>query len=164
MYEVKLKNEVLQVEKNKGAVKVNGQYVLMDIVKSGQKTFHVLIDNTSMTLELVSWDPLSRLISLIINGKAVDAQVSNEQDLLLEKLGIAQSKVHLASEIKAPMPGLILDVLINEGDNIQKGDVLLVLEAMKMENSIKASSAGVVKTVLVEIGQSVEKNQVMIQF
>jgi len=67
-------------------------------------------------------------------------------------------------EIKAPMPGLILDLKVAPGDQVQKGDVLLILEAMKMENSIKSPGDGVVKEVKVSLKQSVEKNQVLIQF
>jgi biotin carboxyl carrier protein len=67
-------------------------------------------------------------------------------------------------EIKAPMPGLILDLKVAPGDPVKKGDVLLILEAMKMENSIKSPGDGVVKEVKVSLKQSVEKNQVLIQF
>jgi biotin carboxyl carrier protein len=67
-------------------------------------------------------------------------------------------------EIKAPMPGLILDLKVAPGDVVKKGDVVLILEAMKMENSIKSPGDGVVKAVNVSLKQSVEKNQVLIQF
>jgi len=67
-------------------------------------------------------------------------------------------------EIKAPMPGLILDIKVAPGDVVKKGDVLVILEAMKMENSIKSPGDGMVKIVRVGLKQSVEKNQVLIQF
>ena len=62
------------------------------------------------------------------------------------------------------MPGLILDLKVAPGDLVKKGDVVLILEAMKMENSIKSPGDGVVKAVNVSLKQSVEKNQVLIQF
>ena len=65
------------------------------------------------------------------------------------------------NEVKAPMPGLVLRVMVNEGDAIQKGDALIVLEAMKMENIIKATGEGVVKKIIVQTKQAVEKNQVL---
>ena len=70
----------------------------------------------------------------------------------------------LVKDIKAPMPGLILDLKVKPGDEVKKGDVVLILEAMKMENIIKAPGDGLVKAVKVNLKQSVEKNQVLIQF
>jgi biotin carboxyl carrier protein len=68
------------------------------------------------------------------------------------------------NEIKAPMPGLILKVLVGAGDTVAKGDNLLVVEAMKMENIIKAPGDGVVSAILTQAGDKVEKNQVLIKF
>jgi biotin carboxyl carrier protein len=66
--------------------------------------------------------------------------------------------------IKAPMPGLIIDLKVKEGDAVKQNDPLIVLEAMKMENIIKSPGDGVVKSVKVTKGVSVEKNQVLIEF
>lgn len=164
MYEVKLENEVFRVEKSGGQTKVNGEIISMDRVKTAPNAFHLLIENRSMTVEIVSWEPAVKKLTMKVNEKVVELQVSNEQDLLLEKLGLKQAKGNIVSDIKAPMPGLILDIPIKEGDAVRKGDVLVVLEAMKMENSIKSSQEGIVRKILVTSGQSVEKNQVMVQF
>ena len=68
------------------------------------------------------------------------------------------------NNIKAPMPGLIIDLRVTTGQTIQPGDTLLILEAMNMENIIKSSGAGIVKRVAVKKGDSVEKGQVLIEF
>jgi biotin carboxyl carrier protein len=68
------------------------------------------------------------------------------------------------NNVKAPMPGLIQSIAVAEGDSISKGDNLLVLVAMKMENVIKSSGSGVIKTLKVMSGQIVEKNQVLLEF
>jgi biotin carboxyl carrier protein len=73
----------------------------------------------------------------------------------------AGSHKHI-NEVKAPMPGLVLRVMIEPGQAIQKGDTLLILEAMKMENVLKAPSDGIVSKILVSKGDKVEKNQVMV--
>jgi biotin carboxyl carrier protein len=69
-----------------------------------------------------------------------------------------------ANLLKAPMPGLVLKVLVTEGQAVKKGDGLLILEAMKMENIIKASSDGMVKKIHIEEKNIVDKNQKMIEF
>jgi biotin carboxyl carrier protein len=66
--------------------------------------------------------------------------------------------------IKAPMPGLIIDLKVQAGSTVKAGDPLLILEAMKMENIIKSSGEGIVKSVKVKKGDSVEKGEVLIEF
>ncbi len=62
------------------------------------------------------------------------------------------------------MPGMVLNILVKEGDEVKKGDTLLILEAMKMENSLKATADGVIKKIVAVKGTAVEKNQILIQF
>ena len=69
----------------------------------------------------------------------------------------------MINDIKAPMPGLILEVNVEEGAEVQEGDYLLVLEAMKMENTLTAPRDGVVKSVSIKKGETVEKNQLLIE-
>ena len=83
-------------------------------------------------------------------------------DLLLEKLGIDNAATQGKNDVKAPMPGLILDVLVDIGDEVKKGTPLLILEAMKMENIIKSPGDGLVSDVLVKVGASVEKNHTLL--
>jgi biotin carboxyl carrier protein len=85
-------------------------------------------------------------------------------DLLLLQMGLNNNSTGKVNSIKAPMPGLILEINAQQGDVVSPGDTLLVLEAMKMENVIKASGEGTVKSVRVSKGQSVEKGQVLIEF
>lgn len=67
-------------------------------------------------------------------------------------------------ELKAPMPGLVLNVLVQVGQSIQKDSPLLVLEAMKMENVIKSPIDGIISSISIINGDKVDKNQVLIQF
>jgi biotin carboxyl carrier protein len=83
---------------------------------------------------------------------------------LLDKMGLGNAKGKKINEIKAPMPGLIVDIKVEVGAEVKKGDALMILEAMKMENILKSPGDGVVKTIKVEKKQSVEKNQVLIVF
>jgi biotin carboxyl carrier protein len=83
---------------------------------------------------------------------------------LLKSLGFDDLNAKKVNEIKAPMPGLVLDVRVSEGDTVKKGDAILVLEAMKMENIIKSPTDGIIKKINVKKGVAVEKNQVLINF
>jgi biotin carboxyl carrier protein len=74
---------------------------------------------------------------------------------------LAAKKVN---EVKAPMPGMVLKILVKDGDEVKKGDPLLVLEAMKMENILKSPTDGVIKKIAAVTGVAVEKNQLLIQF
>ena len=69
-----------------------------------------------------------------------------------------------ASKLKAPMPGKVLEVMVEVGQEVAKGEGLLILEAMKMENVLKAEDGGIVKSVNVSVGEAVEKNNVLIEF
>ena len=136
----------------------------LDIVSIGNNMFHLLDQNKSYTIHVIDQSDDGKQIQLMINGALHDVSIQDKYDELLHKLGmdnLAQSK---ALELKAPMPGLVLDVQVKVGDTISKGNGLIVLEAMKMENVLKASSDGIVKSIKANKGDSVNKNDVLIEF
>jgi len=98
------------------------------------------------------------------NGKKFEVDCKNSRDLIREKLQGGENKKKYSQEIKSPMPGAIVKITVEEGVEIKKGDVLLVLEAMKMENEIKATHDCKVKKILVNAKDNVEKGQVLIIF
>jgi biotin carboxyl carrier protein len=79
-------------------------------------------------------------------------------------MGMNNGSSGKVNNIKAPMPGLIIDLKVKVGDEVKQNDPLLILEAMKMENIIKSPGDGMVKNVKVKKGESVEKGQVLIEF
>jgi len=89
--------------------------------------------------------------------------LKDKYDELLQQLGMDKMFAQKVNDLKAPMPGLVLDILVSEGQAIQKGDSLLILEAMKMENNLKATNDAVVKKIKVLKGDKVEKNTVLIE-
>lgn len=91
-------------------------------------------------------------------------KMTDQFDELLHQLGMDNLNTAIISEIKAPMPGLVLRILASVGQEVQKGGNLFVLEAMKMENIIKAPADVIIKSVKVNPGDKVEKNQVMMIF
>ena len=98
-----------------------------------------------------------------INGNFHSIAISDEFDLLVDKLGLSIVGSTKIKDVKAPMPGLVLDVSVATGQEVIKGDKLMILEAMKMENVIKSEGEGVVKEIHVEKGSTVDKGQILIE-
>jgi biotin carboxyl carrier protein len=134
-----------------------------DVIKVKEGSFHIIKDNKSYNVELVNANYEEKSFTVSVNGSTYKFKVQDKYDELLKSLGIdvAAAKV---SEIKAPMPGLVLKINIELDAEVKKGDTLIILEAMKMENSIKSPGDGKVKGISVKQGQAVEKNQVLIAF
>jgi biotin carboxyl carrier protein len=141
---------------------VNGTVVVSDWISIGANKYHVLFNNQSFTVELMGKDESGKALTLNVNGRSFNIQVQDQYDVLLKQLGMDKLVASKVNEVKAPMPGLVLRLLVEEGQAVKKGDALLVLEAMKMENIIKSAGEGIVKTIKVEPRQVVDKNQVMV--
>lgn len=154
-FEVTLERDVLTVE---------GAEVCLDSVVLSDKHVSVIYQNRSYNIELVSEDKVEKTSVIKVNGNLYHVAIRDQYDLLLQQLGLDSSKASKMKEIKAPMPGLVLNVIAEEAQEVNKGDNLLVLEAMKMENIIKSPASGVVKKILVSKGDKVEKNEILIQF
>ncbi len=141
----------------------DGQITSLDIQEVSATKFHVLKENCSFKAEIITSDFLNKNYTVKINSNIYEIDISDQLDLLIQEMGLSLGSVQIINDIKAPMPGLILDVLVQVGDTVKEGDYLLVLEAMKMENTLTALGDGVVKSVLVIKGEKVEKNQLLIE-
>jgi len=141
---------------------INDQTFSWDLLPESAHSFHILKDNKSYSVIIESRE--GNVLTLRINGKKTVVTTKDKMALLLESMGLENTASVKLNEVKAPMPGLVLRILVKEGDEVQKGDSLLVLEAMKMENVIKSPGNGQVGKIRGIIGQPVEKNQVLISF
>lgn len=164
MYKAHIKDQSFQVSIENDEVKVNDALLNWDIEKIDDRNFHIIKDHQCYRTEVISIDALTKTVLLKINGKQIEVVLRDKLDLLLEKLGIDVTASSKVNEVKAPMPGLILEIQINEGDEVKEGDIIMILEAMKMENVLKSPGDGIVKAIKVKKGDSVEKNQVLVQF
>lgn len=136
----------------------------LDVIPSGKNTVHLLYNNQSYHVELIEKNYNQKTYTLKVNGAIYTVQIANALDQLIEHMGLSTASSKKINQIKAPMPGLILDISVKAGDTVKENDTLLILEAMKMENSITSPRDGVIKSVTVKKGAAVDKNQLLIEF
>jgi biotin carboxyl carrier protein len=165
MYQVNFENDkVLHVSRNNSKYRLNNEEMDLDILKLQPGKYQIFYHNKAHQIEVLEYDKVAKSMRLKINGKVSEITLKTDLDLLLEKLGMDNTSSSKMNELKAPMPGLIHKINIVEGQEVKKGDALLILEAMKMENVIKAQGDGIVKAIHVKEKQSVEKNEVLMEF
>ena len=134
-----------------------------DLLTLKDGKFHLIQNHQSYNIEVISIDLANKTVLLLVNGKEYEVALQDKMDLLLEKMGISAEVSQKVNDIKAPMPGLVLEVKVKVGDKVEKGDAVLVLEAMKMENVLKSSGEGTVESIEVKVGDAVEKNQILLK-
>ena len=139
------------------------QIASADMVKTSESTFNLINHLRSVNGQLLEADIAGKRMTIDIEGETYHIEIKDELDQMLEKLGFgAVSEKHI-KEIKAPMPGLVLQISVVNGQQVSEGDKILILEAMKMENSILIHTNAVIKKIIVSPGQAVEKGQVMVE-
>ncbi|MBK8555937.1 MAG: acetyl-CoA carboxylase biotin carboxyl carrier protein subunit [Lewinellaceae bacterium] len=136
----------------------------LDIVPNGDQQFHVLHEGKAYKIELIESDYSNRHYTLLVNGQKHVVQIADFYDRLINALGLHAGGRQKLNVLKAPMPGLVLEVMVKPGQTVEKGDNLLILEAMKMENVLKAQGDGTLKAVHVEKGQAVTKGLLLLEF
>ena len=163
MLKVKVNKEFsFEVESHDDEITFDGKKIGLDIKKISQNNFHVLYKYKSYNVELLSIDNNNKLLKVSVNGTIYEIEIKDRYDILLEQMGLNCTGNSKENEIKAPMPGLVLDLIVKEGESVSKGDGVLILEAMKMENILKAPSDCVIKKIRVKKNEKVDKNQVLI--
>ncbi|SEA10469.1 acetyl-CoA carboxylase biotin carboxyl carrier protein subunit [Psychroflexus halocasei] len=134
----------------------------LDVQESKNK-LHILQNNKSVQSEILKSDFLNKKYNIKINANTYVVSIKNDLDLLIKEMGLSLAASQVVNDIKAPMPGLILDINVSEGDEVSEGDQLLVLEAMKMENAITAPRNAVIKSISINKSETVTKNQLLIE-
>jgi len=136
----------------------------LDAIHLTNKHYQVLEDNVSYQTEIISEDFVNRNYIIQVNHTDYEVEISTELDKLIKELGFEVGASKQVNAIKAPMPGLVLEINVEVGQEVQEGDNLLILEAMKMENSFTSPRAGIIKSIVVKKGQAVDKGQLLIEF
>lgn len=148
---------------------VNGQYEIdevmgeLDIVPLENGQFHILKGSKSYKAKLLSANYNEKFFLIRINGIRYEVQLADRYDQLVKRLGLTVVESEQIKDIHAPMPGLVLEVSVKEGQEVEEDTPLLILEAMKMENVIKSPGEGIIKSINVKKGEAVDKNYLLIE-
>jgi len=149
---------------NENNIWVQNENQEIRIVKHNDETLLLITPNKVYTIRCLNVNKEAKTITLLYNGNKFEAKITEPIDEILKSMGLENALTPKISNLKAPMPGLVLQVLVNPGDTVAKGDKILVLEAMKMENAIKSPTDGIIADVLAKQGLAVDKNQILITF
>lgn len=164
MVEITVGTTTFRVEAGDDVLHIDGKPFPMDIVRIRENYYSIICNQQSFSGEVLKVDRRTRTLVVRVNNTRYEVTVKDKFDLLLEKMGMGINNTGRAIAVRAPMPGLIVDMKIGEGDEVKQNEPLLVLEAMKMENVIKSPGAGTVRRIHVSKGESVEKNQILVEF
>lgn len=164
MLKVSVNSQVFDIQTNKSDLLLNNEILNWDLVRISEGKFHILYNNHSYNAEVLEADYGTKSFRIKLNTNVYNLVAKDRFDELLEKLGMGDAASAKVNDLKAPMPGLIVEIKVQVGDTFKKGDSLLILEAMKMENVLKSQSDGKVKSIKIVAKQNVEKNQILIEF
>lgn len=142
---------------------LEGQLNEMEISALAEGIYAINTESGTSVIEVLEVDLNVKTLKIRHQHAIYEFAFKNSLDLVLDKMGIKRSVDKVATAIKAPMPGKVIDILVKEGDAVSKGDGILILEAMKMENVLKAEHDCVIKTILAEKTKGVEKNEVLVE-
>jgi biotin carboxyl carrier protein len=150
--------EIEEIGKSVYRVAVDGNEFLVDGKKTGRTNYSLIVDNRSFEIEVDNTDDEYRVL---VDGRNYRIHLVDERRM---RVGGAQSGVELQGrqKVSVPMPGKVTAVLVSEGDAVEKGQGLVIVEAMKMENEVRSPIAGVVKEIKVKAGETVEGGAVLV--
>jgi len=135
-----------------------------DSIKTSEDQYHILEKNISFKAEIVSKDFNNKVYEVLVNNNRYSISIANDLDLQIKEMGFSLGSTKHVDSIKAPMPGLILDINVKVGQEVKEDETLLILEAMKMENIIISPRNGKIKSISVAKGDAIEKNELLIEF
>lgn len=136
----------------------------LDAVSVEANKFHILQHNQPYRAEILSADFNQKKYTVKVNNNTYSVSIANALDQLIQKMGFDVGAAKHINAIKAPMPGLIIEIGVSVGQEVKENDNLLILSAMKMENSFLSPRDGVIKSIAVAVGDAVEKGQLLVEF
>lgn len=158
-YVTLINGEQYEVEiDNDGTILINGEVRDVDFLNLGGSLYSVITENKSLEAVI---DDEDNKIDVMMDGRLYETQVLDERALLMAQrrggLGVSSGEVH------SPMPGLIVKVTVEDGQTVAKGQTVVILESMKMQNELKAPADGTVTAIHVDAGKTVNKNDLLLE-
>lgn len=141
----------------------NADIEAIDLVQKTKTSFNLIKDHRSVNVHLLETDSSGKKMTIEVDGESFSVEIKNELDLILDKMGFGSASAKQIKEVKAPMPGLVLEINVTDGQEVSEGHKILILEAMKMENIILIHTNAKIKSILVSAGQAVVKGQVLVE-
>lgn len=166
IYTAKLTDKVLRFTSEGNVADFDGQKVefkYQSLSGNGDGLYIYTSDNAYRVYP-IAIDTKTKTVTLLINNETYEVQIQNELDVLLSKMGLDIQAGAGLDTLIAPMPGKVIDVLVEEGQEVEEGTPLVILEAMKMENVLKAEAPVKIKEIPIKKGDAVEKNASLILF
>ncbi len=155
-------NYLVTVDKYETVLK-KSDVAILDSIKIDDSNFHLLHHNQAFDLKVLHSDFSNKSLTVSVNGNTYEVKIEDEYDQQVNKMGLLAVASQKVNTVKSPMPGLIVDVMVNAGDAVSEGTPLIVLSAMKMENIILSQGDGIVKSIEVKKDDAVEKGQLIIE-
>jgi len=157
-YVIRLNSKKMNLKiMNDDTIEVDGREIKFSITETADSKYILKIDNKifeASILEMKDDD-----CNIFIDNQNIEVNIKTSlQEKAFQLLSEAQISSNHQTTIKSPMPGLVVKIFKQEGDKIMKGEAVMILEAMKMENEIKASIDGIISEIFVEAGKPLEKN------
>ena len=160
-YYVGVNGEEVQALFNDGSLELEGEHMSATLHPSGSTEAQMSLDGMRHRVYVrrtrAGWRIHTR-------GRTFEVTVEDERTRVIRELGGGMASRSNAPEVRAPMPGLIVRVLVDSGQEVEAGDGMLVIEAMKMENELKAEGDGSVGQIHVKPGQTVDKGDLLVSF
>jgi biotin carboxyl carrier protein len=150
--------EIEEIGKSLYRVAIDGNEFLVDGKKTGRTNYSLIVDNRSFEIEV---DSAEDEYWVLVDGRNYHVQLVDERRV---RVGGDQSDLQLRGrqKVSVPMPGKVIEVLVAEGDSVERGQGLVIVEAMKMENEVRSPTAGEVKEIKVKPGDAVEGGAVLV--
>jgi biotin carboxyl carrier protein len=150
--------EIEEIGKSLYRVSVDGNEFLVDGKKTGRTNYSLIVDNRSFEVEVDNAEDEYRVL---VDGRSYHVNLVDERRM---RVGGGQSALELQGrqKVSVPMPGKVIAVLVSEGDTVEKGQGLVIVEAMKMENEVRSPIAGEIKEIKVKSGDAVEGGAVLL--
>jgi biotin carboxyl carrier protein len=160
MLQVRLGDQAFDLDMSGRTATFNGQPVDVRLERLNSTTVLLVLDGQPHVLTVEQGNDTA---TVTLGGHRMDVELKDETALLLEQFGFDETDSAAEREVRAPMPGLVLRVLVERGEAVEEGQGLVVLEAMKMENELRAPAAGTIAAIHAEPGAAVGKSDLLIE-